>query len=102
MFERILDNLTPYDVSTARDDGIRSHAKRLVGKNRGVNASHDHRRALLLGLAQDAITRKTIAAADADADDVVRTQVVRIELLDGFVNEDWIAYQPHRSGLSQH
>ena len=58
-----------------------------------MNASHNHRGALELGLSQDSVTRNTIAAADPDADDVSRLENVGIKPFDGFVNEYGVTYQ---------
>src|SRR5712692_9389350 len=73
IFKRVLNHVTPDHVTTAGDYCICSHSQRLIGENRHMNASHDHRGALELGLSQHAVTGKAIAAADADANDVSRT-----------------------------
>src|SRR5207244_3097017 len=84
------------------DHGICSHSQRLIGENRSVNASHDHRGALQFGLSQDAVTGNTISAGDTDADNVSRTENVGIKPLDGFIDEYGVTDQIHRGCLSQH
>src|SRR6266446_4151813 len=84
------------------DHSIRSHSDRLIGENRRVNASHNHRGALELGLSQDAVAGKTIAAADTDADDVSRTENIGIEPFNGFVDEYRVTDQVDRGCLCHH
>src|SRR5258707_10625752 len=100
--KRVLYYPAPYHVSAAGDHGIRSHPQRLIGENGGVNASHNHRGALQLGLSQDPVTGKTIAAADTDANNVFRTENIGIKLFNGFVDEYRITDQVDRGCLGHH
>src|SRR6266851_2838907 len=99
--KRVLYYLAPYHVA-AGDYGIRSHSKWLLGENGGVNASHNHRGALQLGLSQDPVTGQAIAAADTDANNVSRTENVGIEPFNGFVDEDRVTDQVDRGCLGHH
>src|SRR5260370_41427897 len=65
-------------------------------------ASHNHRGALELGLFQDAVAGKTIAAADTDANDVSRTENIGIEPFNGFVDEYRVTDQVDRGCLCHH
>src|SRR6266705_5013239 len=102
ILKRVSYDLAPYHFSAAGDHGIRSHSDWLLGENCCVNASHDHGGALELGLSQDTVTGKTIAAADTNANNVSRTENVGIELFNGFVDKYRVTDQVDRGCLSQH
>src|SRR6266542_1151481 len=102
ILKRVSYDLAPYHFSAAGDHGIRSHSDWLIGKNGGVDASHNHRGALQLGLSQDTVTGKTIAAADTDADDVSRTENVGIKPFNGLVDEYGVSNQIDRGCLCHH
>ena len=102
IFKRVFYDRAPDHFPTAGDHGIRSHSQRLIGENRRVDASHNHRGALQLGLSQDPVTGQAIAAADTDANNVSRTENVGIEPFNGFVDEYRVTNQVDRGCLSQH
>src|SRR5258707_12565726 len=100
--KRVLYYLAPDNVSAAGDHGIRSHPQRLLGENGGVNAAHNHRCALQLGLSQNQVHGPAIAAADTDANNVSRTENVGIEPFNGFVDEYRVTDHVDRGCLCHH
>src|SRR5579885_277337 len=102
ILKRVSSDLAPDHFAAARDDRVRPHAERLFGEDGGVNAAHDHRRALELGLSQHAVAGDAVAAADAYPDDVARAENVGVESFDCFVNKNGVADQVGRRRLGQH
>jgi hypothetical protein len=97
----IFYDLLPNNIAIAGDNGVSSHFKRLVGKNRGMNASHDHGGAAGFGFFQEFVAREAIACADPDAHDVSRMDDTWVEFSNSFIHENGITHEFDRRCLSQ-
>ena len=98
----VSDRLTPYEVSVSGDDRIGSHLERFVGEDRGVNASHNHRRALRFRFPQDSVTRLAIARSDSYSDDISRMDGIWVEPFKGFIDHRGITNKISRRGLGNY
>src|SRR5262249_9897141 len=76
----------------APHDGVgRPLARRLVGKQRRVDAAEDDPRAARADLTADVIPAERVAGMDPDADDITRLDRVEIDRFQGFVRDLRIA-----------
>jgi hypothetical protein len=90
--EAIGDYFGPGHVAIAFDDGVGfSGGKGFFGKEGGVNAAVDDPCSAGAGHAADGVSAESVAGVDADADDVSGVDALGSDLLEGFIDEDWVA-----------
>ena len=88
----LLQHGGPRRIPVATDDGVRSaQLVGLVRVERRVNTAVDNERPLLACELANLVAAQGIGRVNPDSDHVARLDLSRIEHLEGFISEDWVA-----------